>query len=985
MLRRPIRRRAWRGPRKVRVASLARIPVAALMALAASTAIAQILPPGMPPNMPIAGQTTAVLHRPIVDGHPSRLGILTITVPIAEAPLEIEGSDVRLPPLRLIHNDRVKDGLRYAVAWDLRQPLRPPSEQPVPSPGGGRLLGRLRNLVREAISDDSAATRVTAQQLSAVVVGPPPPTVVVQYGDRELRLPITPGDPAVADDAIGRWWNQYTTAASQSRKAPAASSRIESYLVAMLAHQFGLPLPDWYTADLNHPVTGRASAVAGAPDATEIGYDALALLGGGASIRERLFRRAAAGWESSPTDGPGTLSGSGAFDGSGAMLPTPPPLAFVPRTAAPITETEVEPLATMVPPECFYLRFGSFENFLWFKDLTARFGGDIASMVTVRSIADAGSSRLERQLNMQTSELSRTLGPSVIEDQAIIGTDLFFADGASIGILIRAKQPFLLRTSLGGERQKRAREQADTSLTTETNFRGLGGRTVTLLANGSGTIRSFMTENDGTFFVTNSRYLMQRFLDVAGGQPSLAASPDFLLARSALPVVADHTVFAFLSPAFFEKLLSPQSMIELRRRQIAESRVAMVQLARAAADADGFGVAGFSVAGDRSNLGIGDLVRGGYLSDAMVSTVDQSGLVEIGDGEILDTRRGVVGTFKPVADTEVQSVTAAEANWYAEIRRAYDGQLSPDPIVIGVRRAADADGSDLVNVEAHVAPINLAAYGKYLEYLGPPTRTAMRFAPDDIASISAHAKIPLLGAPTHLFAAIKDTTPPDPDSFSGILNIYRSLRVLPGYVGAWPQPSALDRLPLGLGLGSEVAPGIFRLLGGLYRYTDGAFSLLSFDPTILTSTLPFLESIQVDELAQARVQLNDLRGSRLEPWVNQRFYEADVKRSVAGAQLLSVVERQFDVDPAVAPELAASVLGGRLQCPLGGDYQFDPVTNAFVSTAWNGPGPPATYPNGYLAPPLRWFAGGGASLLLDGSRLSIEADLRIRPDAPPIR
>ena len=138
----------------------------------------------------------------------------------------------------------------------------------------------------------------------------------------------------------------------------------------------------------------------------------------------------------------------------------------------------------------------------------------------------------------------------------------------------------------------------------------------------------------------------------------------------------------------------------------------------------------------------------------------------------------------------------------------------------------------------------------------------MEFAPDDIVALQAHVASPQFGPPTHLFAAIKDTVPPDPDDFDGILNIYRSLRQIPGYFGAWPQPGALDRLPLGLGRGQPVGPGMSRLIGGLYRYTGGGFSILSFQPDVLQASLPFLAAIDVADSARCECKLAILTAAK---------------------------------------------------------------------------------------------------------------------------
>ena len=48
-----------------------------------------------------------------------------------------------------------------------------------------------------------------------------------------------------------------------------------------------------------------------------------------------------------------------------ANLAIPPPPNWVPIQVPPVpANVVVEPMATRVPPECFYLRFGSFNNYV---------------------------------------------------------------------------------------------------------------------------------------------------------------------------------------------------------------------------------------------------------------------------------------------------------------------------------------------------------------------------------------------------------------------------------------------------------------------------------------------------------------------------------------------------------------------------------------------------------------------------------------------
>ena len=47
---------------------------------------------------------------------------------------------------------------------------------------------------------------------------------------------------------------------------------------------------------------------------------------------------------------------------------------------------KIEPIAMHVPAECFYVRFGSFANFLWLQDTLAKWGGDAQNLIALRGL-----------------------------------------------------------------------------------------------------------------------------------------------------------------------------------------------------------------------------------------------------------------------------------------------------------------------------------------------------------------------------------------------------------------------------------------------------------------------------------------------------------------------------------------------------------------------------------------------------------------------
>ena len=169
-----------------------------------------------------------------------------------------------------------------------------------------------------------------------------------------------------------------------------------------------------------------------------------------------------------------------------------------------------------MPAEFFYIRFGSFENFLWFQDTLDTWGGDLQNLVAMRGLNDQRNQRIQDQLVLEQTQLSRMLGPTVISDVAMVGTDLLMQDGAAIGFLFEARNNFLLGNSLSGPRADRVKSGKAEELTFK-----IGTQNVSYLSSPDGKIRSYYAASGNYHFVTSSRALMERFLQTAKGEGSL--------------------------------------------------------------------------------------------------------------------------------------------------------------------------------------------------------------------------------------------------------------------------------------------------------------------------------------------------------------------------------------------------------------------------------------------------------------------------------
>ena len=123
-----------------------------------------------------------------------------------------------------------------------------------------------------------------------------------------------------------------------------------------------------------------------------------------------------------------------------ADQPLPQPIAPPPlEVPEPDAKVAIEPIAMHVPAEWLYVRFGSFANFLWLQDTLETWGGDMQNLVAQRGLDNGRSERMQRQLIMQMTQVSRLLGDTVISDVAIVGSDMFFHEGAAVGFLFEAQ------------------------------------------------------------------------------------------------------------------------------------------------------------------------------------------------------------------------------------------------------------------------------------------------------------------------------------------------------------------------------------------------------------------------------------------------------------------------------------------------------------------------------------------------------------------
>ncbi len=580
---------------------------------------------------------------------------------------------------------------------------------PVREQVGGILRGILDRPPRTTVyflfrgNEPLQATLQLRRPLELTINPVPQGTAVPQFGRRLLR-----GGPLGYSRLLELWWQQYAKTPGLLQSKPDYPPLVDTYLTATLGRRFNLPLP-----------RGRQMPSGQSTLSKEIGFNL-----GTESLRMAMMQDRILGLNNlnEPADQPLPEP----FSQPEMQLPPPP------------ADVKIEPIAMRVPAECYYVRFGSFTNFLWLQDTLAKWGGDAQNLIALRGLDRGMNRHIEKELVLRQTILSRMLGPTVVADVAIIGTDTFFREGACYGILFHARNNLALSTSLRQQRQERinAGGVKEKKVT-------IDGQSVPYLFSPDGSVRSYYVTSGDFHFVTTSRALAARFLATASGKGSLGASPEFRHARTVMPLSREDTIWLYASDAFFRNITSPQYRVEMARRLQAVADIDLVQLARLAAGSEG-----------KPADTIEQLKSAGALPPDFGPLPDGSRIVLNGT-DVHDDHRGWRGAFMPILDMPVGNITHAEAaeyNHFAEYCHENWGRM--DPIIAGLKRTALSGNREQVVIDVLMSPFAPQHFAMLNQQLGPADQ--QQFAP--IAGNAATLEVVMNYG--RLFAGLCDTTPP---------------------------------------------------------------------------------------------------------------------------------------------------------------------------------------------------------------------------------
>jgi hypothetical protein len=736
------------------------------------------------------------------------------------------------------------------------------------------------------------------------------PLELVLHTPEPLQLTVRPeSNPREYRELVDDWWNATEDRYQQVYRQAEYPIVVQNFLTATWARRLGRDMPEPRLTFLRRPSWGDAwTSKLLANEAYQNSIERELLLGRFDSDEQATIKL--------PTPyranrfAVGSPPARNQPGGNGEDLPTPP--GSLPET--------IEPIAGRVPHECFYLRFGNFPNYLWFRDFLRHWQGDLGNMIVLQSVRHNNSERFQRQIAVGETKIARVMGPRVIRDVAIIGFDPYMRDGAAMGILFHANNGMLLGNNLNDQRHE-AMEEADGA--TEETVR-IAGQDVSFIASPNGQLRSYYAIDGDYHLVSSSRRLIERFLETGTGRNSLGASTEFQIAREAMPLSRDDTIFLYLSAAFFENLASPHYRTELDRRLRSIGEIRTLQLARLAARAEGIAA-----------TSIDELIEAELLPPGFGRRPDGSRLVE-SEGKLRDSLRGFRGAMLPIADMPVEAMTQSEADRYAAFERDIQndvGRIVPISVALKRQQSPANPQWDRITADVRIAPYSQTRLAPLARWLGPSAGVQVAPIAGDVASIEFI--VDALGQPVHLFGGLRDFRTPLVVRQGEVQADAATAEFIRAYVGGFPRPHLLDRF-LGRPTGRFDDDGIARTDGlfDLWLRRADDFFLFSFKRDVLLEVGPQLAMVEAERPAQIRLHIDDLSDKQVTTAVSGIGYMQARATSASGARFMNSLTTQLHVPADHAREVAEELVDGDFRCALGGKYELiDPLAAQFSRDA----------------------------------------------------
>jgi hypothetical protein len=297
-----------------------------------------------------------------------------------------------------------------------------------------------------------------------------------------------------------------------------------------------------------------------------------------------------------------------------------------------------------------------------------RTGLGVFNLTATRSVDDRITDRYMKQLAIPAAQLGKLLPTDLVGGVAVTGSDLYYDTGTDVAVLLATNRPAAVKQLLFAVWQSISAANLDAVDAEEK----IGDIKCRVLRTPDRRVCAYVCEVPGAVLLTNSPAQIRRIAMPPANAPALESLPEYTFFRDRYRRgEADETAFAILSDDAIRRWCGPRWRIAHQRR---------IRTGALLADAQ----AKF----------LTDLVAANKLR-----TLDEPGLgpIDIGPRAVRSAVHGTRLFQTPIAEVEIDEVTAAEADAYNRWRDSYQQNWSQffDPIAVRLTVKPDRLAADL--------------------------------------------------------------------------------------------------------------------------------------------------------------------------------------------------------------------------------------------------------------------------------------------------
>ncbi|MFP6855139.1 MAG: hypothetical protein VB980_05090, partial [Opitutales bacterium] len=329
-------------------------------------------------------------------------------------------------------------------------------------------------------------------------------------------------------------------------------------------------------------------------------------------------------------------------------------------------KTILDPLASSVPHDQHALFFRTFSDMMTVFDEATLRGTPFLRMFETRSESAKSKKKYELQLCLPATELSRLLGPQLIDSVVFTSSDPFLRTGTDLAILYKAKNLQALVAAFALRRAQTATMHPDAKAVSGQ----VNGISYSGLVSKDRLVCSYSaTLGKNVVAVTNSLAQLKKLtIAHSGMKPSLAKLDEYRFFRQRyLHGNAEEKAFLMVSDAALRRWCGPRWRIAASRRTRAAAALSELQARK---------IAGKPL--DAQNFG-------------------QLGKVSLVNDQVHSSIYGNLRFLKPIAELELEKVSQAEKQAYEVFRRRYQSNWSAffDPIAASIYMDEDKLTGDI--------------------------------------------------------------------------------------------------------------------------------------------------------------------------------------------------------------------------------------------------------------------------------------------------